>query len=339
MSGVNDLNELPSIDLSSVISIDSLPADRNMITDQKIGALITKVGNACEQWGFFRVCNHGVPLEIIENLDRAGREFFSLPVDVKRRVSRDETNRLGYLDTEFTEAVRDSKELFEFIVHEPNVMPGDPQGNKLFNRWPENPSELRNAAKEYTREMTKLGLKLLQLIALSLGVASNRLTDFLKEEPSFIVRLNNYIPSVTEDPVLGIGPHTDSGALVILAQDDVGGLQVKRKSDSDWINVKPEFGSFAVNVGDILQVWSNDKYPSVEHRVILNSNKHRMSIGLLFAPSCSLDVKPLDELIDEQNCAKYEAYNWGALPASRVKKSVKKHDIGDYDISQFKITE
>ncbi|KAL9241896.1 hypothetical protein vseg_015956 [Gypsophila vaccaria] len=339
MAGHTELNELPSIDLSSVMSIDSLPTDRKMITDQKIGALITKIGDACEQWGFFLVCNHGVGLEIVENLVRAGRDFFSLPADVKRRVSRDETNLLGYFDTEYTEAVLDCKEVFEFSVHEPTVMPGDPLGHKLFNRWPEHPSELRNAAEECTREVTKLGLKLLQLIALSLGVASNRLTDFCKEEPSFMVRLNSYMPSVTGEPVLGIGPHTDSEGITILAQDDVGGLQVKRKSDTEWISVKPESGSFIVNVGNILQVWSNDKYPSLEHRVMLNSNKHRMSIAFTFGPSYSVDVKPLDELIDEQNCAKYEAYNWGALRASRVKSFVKKYNIVDYDIAQFKITE
>ncbi|CBI32479.3 unnamed protein product, partial [Vitis vinifera] len=72
---------------------------------------------------------------------------------------------------------------------------------------------------------------------------------------------------------LGVGRHKDSGALTFLAQDDVGGLEVNRKTDGEWVRVKPTPDAYIINVGDIVQVWSNDTYESVEHRVMENSER------------------------------------------------------------------
>lgn len=101
--------------------------------------------------------------------------------------------------------------------------------------------------------MQKLSFKLLELISLSLGLPEKRLNGFFKDQTSF-VRLNHYPPCSIPHLALGVGAHKDAGALTILAQDDVGGLEVKRKSDGEWVFVKPTPDAYIINVGDIIQV-------------------------------------------------------------------------------------
>lgn len=88
-----------------------------------------------------------------------------------------------------------------------------------------------------------------------------------------------------------------------------------------------------------MQVWSNDAYETVEHRVVVNSEKERLSIPILFNPSHYTMMKPLDELINEQNPAKYRAYNLGKFLATRRQSNFKKLDVENIQISHFKVQE
>ena len=111
----------------------------------------------------------------------------------------------------------------------------------------------REALEEYAKDVEKLAFKLLGLVALSLGLPENRFHGFFEDQTSFI-RLNHYPPCPVPQLALGVGRHKDGGALTILAQDDVGGLEVKRKTDGEWIRVKPTPDAFIINIGDIIQV-------------------------------------------------------------------------------------
>lgn len=111
----------------------------------------------------------------------------------------------------------------------------------------------REVCEAYAAEMQKLTHKLLELIASSLGLAKDRLNGFFKDQTSFM-RLNYYPPCPAPQLALGLGRHKDAGAMTILAQDNVGGLEVKRKSDGAWMFVKPTADAYIVNVGDIIQV-------------------------------------------------------------------------------------
>lgn len=106
---------------------------------------------------------------------------------------------------------------------------------------------------EYGREVEKLAYRLMELIALSLGLAPQKFHGCFKDQLS-MVRLNHYPACPFPDLALGIGSHIDPGILTVLAQDHVGGLQVKTKSDGHWIPVKPIPHAFIINVCDILQV-------------------------------------------------------------------------------------
>ncbi|XP_052191755.1 protein DMR6-LIKE OXYGENASE 2-like isoform X1 [Diospyros lotus] len=322
--------------------------DLNSSSYAAMGDLVAEIGAACKNWGFFQVINHGVPPETRRKLEEAARRFFAQPPEEKRKVKRDEVNPQGYYDTEQTKNVRDWKEVLDLTVKNPTILPAslDPADGELLqlvNRWPENLPELRplvtrEAFEEYAGELEKLSHKLLRLISLSLGLQENRLSGFFNDHTSFI-RLNHYPPCPIPHLALGVGSHKDSSALTVLAQDEVGGLEVKRKADGEWVRVRPTPEAFIINVGSITQVWSNDEYKSVEHRVIVNSEKERFSIPFFFNPDHSVMVEPLKELVTEQSPAKYRPYNWGKFHANRKLSNFKNLGVDNIQIDDFRLQE
>ncbi|KAM7470705.1 hypothetical protein LguiA_008888 [Lonicera macranthoides] len=311
------------------------------LSTSNIDTLVAEIGGACETWGFFQVINHGVPLERRLKMETAARKFFGQEREEKMKVRRGGVNPLGYYDTEHTKNVRDWKEVLDLTMEDPTLMwashePDDQELTEWFNLWPENVPEIREASEEYFEEMQKLGYKLLELISLSLGLPANRLNGYFKDQTSF-VRLNHYPPCPVPDLALGVGRHKDAISLTILAQDDVGGLEVKRKTDGEWIRVKPTPNAYIINVGDIIQVWSNDKYESVEHRVMVNSERERFSIPFFMSPSHYTMVKPLEELTNDQNPAKYRPYSWGKFLATRKRSNFMKLNVENIQIYHFRI--
>ncbi|KAE8723764.1 hypothetical protein F3Y22_tig00011761pilonHSYRG00158 [Hibiscus syriacus] len=329
-----EAEEIPLIDLNSVLNSGDAVSDTTLVSD---------IGEACERWGFFQVINHGVPLEKRERLEKAARVFFNQPLEEKVKIRKDEAKILGYYDSEHTKNVRDWREVFDFSVHSPTIVPAstrpaDKQVAEWHNQWPEFPPQLREACEEFAGEMEKLCFKLMELIALSLGLPQDSFNGFFKDQTTY-GRLNHYPPCPAPELALGLGRHKDSGALTILAQDDVGGLEVKRKSDGEWILVNPTPNAFIVNVGDVIQVWSNERYESVEHRVIVNSEKERFSIPFFFHPAHYTMVKPFEELTSEENPPKYRPYNWGKFLVTRKGSNLKKLDVENIQIYQFRFSE
>ncbi|CAL5387830.1 unnamed protein product [Camellia sinensis] len=195
------------------------------------------------------------------------------------------------------------------------------------------------ACEGYAEKVKTLGFKLMELISLSLGLPENRLTGFFKEGHASFIRINHYPPCPSPDVALGVGRHKDSGGITILAQDDVGGLEVKRKTDGAWIRVQPIPDAFIVNLGDIMQAWTNEIYQSVEHRAVVNSEKERLSIAFFFNPAHHVNVEPLSELIDDQNPPKYRPYNYGKFYATRKVSNFKKLDVENIQLTHFKLSQ
>ncbi|XP_038887395.1 protein DMR6-LIKE OXYGENASE 2-like [Benincasa hispida] len=330
---VSEADGIPTIDLSPIFNSPGgdFPDD-----------LVRQIASASSEWGFFLVVNHGVPSEKRRRIEATAREFFGQSLEEKRKVRRDEGVVTGYFDTELTKNVRDWKEVFDFMVADPTVVPASPEPDDdelthWTNQWPEYPPEFREACEEYVEELEKLGHKLMELIAVSLGLPAKRFRDYFKEQTSF-VRLNHYPSCPSPELALGVGRHKDPSVLTVLAQDDVGGLEVKRKRDGEWVRVKPVPDSYVVNVGDITQVWSNEKYESVEHRAMVNSKKERYSIAFFFNPSHSTIIEPLEELINPQNPLKYKSFTYGKFLANRKRSNFKKLNVENIQISHFKIT-
>jgi isopenicillin N synthase-like dioxygenase len=194
----------------------------------------------------------------------------------------------------------------------------------------------REALEEYAKAMEELALKLMELIARSLGLRPDRLQGFFKDDQTAFIRLNHYPPCPSPDLALGVGRHKDAGALTVLYQDDVGGLDVRRRSDGEWVRVRPVPDSFIINVGDIVQVWSNDRYESAEHRVSVNSQKERFSMPYFFNPGSDAMIEPLEELVSDENPPRYVAYNWGEFFSTRKNSNFKKLAVENVQIAHFR---
>ncbi|KAG5051717.1 hypothetical protein AAZX31_02G130300 [Glycine max] len=343
---IQDLEHRPKLSIiqaEGIPIIDLSPISNHTVSDpSSIENLVKQIGSACKEWGFFQVTNHGVPLTLRQNIEKASRLFFAQNLEEKRKVSRDESSPNGYYDTEHTKNIRDWKEVFDFQAKDPTFIPvtfdeHDDRVTHWTNHSPQYPPNFRDIIEEYVQEVEKLSFKLLEIIALSLGLEAKRFEEFFIKDQTSFIRLNHYPPCPSPHLALGVGRHKDIGALTILAQDDVGGLEVKRKADQEWIRVKPTPGAYIINVGDLIQVWSNDLYESVEHRAMVNSEKERFSIPFFLFPAHYTEVKPLEELTNDQNPAKYRPYNWGKFLVRRKGSNFKKLNVENIQIYHYKI--
>ncbi|MFQ6627536.1 hypothetical protein Gotur_004769 [Gossypium turneri] len=115
---------------------------------------------------------------------------------------------------------------------------------------------------------------------------------------SMRTNLNYYPKCPNPELTVGVGRHSDVSTLTILLQDEIGGLFVRGNDGDNWIHVPPIKGSLVINVGDALQIMSNGKYKSVEHRVVANGSNNRISVPIFVNPRPSDMIGPLPELIE-----------------------------------------
>ncbi|WVZ59851.1 hypothetical protein U9M48_009944 [Paspalum notatum var. saurae] len=328
---VTEATGIPLVDLSPLTAGGG---------DDAVAALAAEVGAASRDWGFFVVVGHGVPAETVARAAEAQRAFFALPAERKAAVRRSEAEPLGYYESEHTKNVRDWKEVYDLVPREPPPPAAVADGSELVfqNKWPQDLPGFREALEEYAKSMEELAFKLLELIARSLNLRPERLHGFFQGPNTTFIRLNHYPPCPSPDLALGVGRHKDAGALTILLQDDVGGLDVRRRSDGEWVRVRPVPNSFIINVGDLIQVWSNDRYESAEHRVSVNSARDRFSMPYFFNPTSDTMVEPVEELVSEDWSPRYDAYNWGDFFSTRKNSNFKKLDVENIQIAHFKKT-
>eukprot|EP00897_Mesotaenium_endlicherianum_P005557 jgi/Mesen1/5029/ME000025S04436 len=303
-----------SIDVIPVIDLTYLHDSDKSKSEQVIKA----VGRACEEWGFFQVVNHGVSIQQFEVLKEQAAAFFSLPLEQKRLVKRSFRNCFGYYDSELTKNVRDWKEVFDVTFKPHPELPDDDPANQTLDGWNQFPDGLpafRSAVQAWYNAVERLALDLLGAVSQSLGLPATFFHKHFEKHMS-LMRLNNY--PVCPDPsrILGVSRHKDAAALTVLVQDDVGGLQVRAKNGA-WLGVKPERGAFVINLGDMFQVWSNDKYESVEHRVVVNENRQRFSVPFFLSPSYDTNYCPAAPLLNDDNTPRYKSINWGEFSRKR----------------------
>ncbi|XP_045790254.1 gibberellin 20-oxidase-like protein, partial [Trifolium pratense] len=124
------------------------------------------------------------------------------------------------------------------------------------------------------------------------------------------LRINNYTsPEIMDldNHVEGLGMHTDMSCITILYQDEIGGLQVKTH-EGKWIDISPSEGSLVVNIGDMMQAWSNDKLRSSEHRVILKQSVNRFSLAFFWCFEDEKVIMAPNEVVGEGNKRVYDSF-------------------------------
>ena len=245
-------------------------------------AVARAIDAACREIGFFAVAGHGVPRALVDDLRRAGHEFFALPLADKLAARHPVAgaNR-GYhpVGGEALAQANDAAappDLKEFFHVGPVDAGADPyytsaEGRQHFapNLWPARPAGLERAATAYYRAMADLIAALMRLAALALEVDEGFFDD--KVDRSIGTMRLNYYPAPSAPPRPGqlrASAHTDYGGFTVLSGEDVpGGLQVRTR-DGRWVDVATTPDRFVVNIGDLLMRWTNDRWLSNLHRVV-----------------------------------------------------------------------
>jgi len=191
------------------------------------------------------------------------------------------------------DARKDLKESFVWGIELPKAeLAALPVPLPCANNWPAFMPELKDALLPFFDAAQSCAMDLLRGFAIGLGLAEDA---FLRqsERPISRASLTYYPPQPPElgAEQFGVAPHTDYGCLTVLAQDDVGGLQIQRK-DGLWIAAPPVPGTLVVNVGDLLARWTNDRFRSTAHRVINRSGAERYSMALFFDPDEDTLIDP-----------------------------------------------
>ena len=142
--------------------------------------------------------------------------------------------------------------------------------------------------------LTRLGYRLLPLIARSLNLHQDYFLPFFSEAPMIFLRPLHYppIPSSESKGIFAAGAHSDYGFLTILWTDGTPGLQIYLESKG-WMDVNPLPGAFIVNLGDMLERWTGGKFASTRHRVVNTYGRERYSCAFFFEPSFTSIVSPI----------------------------------------------
>ncbi|MQL90190.1 hypothetical protein Taro_022770 [Colocasia esculenta] len=286
--------------------------------DQRAKA-IQALGKACEDWGFFAVVNHGVPSGTVEAMVDATRGFFALPEAEKREYAGKHVLDPIRCGTSFNPAVEDVRcwrDYFKLIVHPVFSSPAKPPG-------------FRKALSDYARCVREMSLVLLRGIDESLGFEEHCVETALDLDSGMqLVAGNLYPPCPQPELAMGLPPHSDHGLLTVLLQTGADGLQVKQ--GGKWVHVRPPPGSFLVNTGDHMEIYSNGRYRSVIHRALLNNHATRMSIAVVQGPSLETYVLPALQLvsIDGSRMA-YRGMKYGDYVEYQQKNQLKGKSVLD----------
>ncbi|TKY61188.1 Hyoscyamine 6-dioxygenase [Spatholobus suberectus] len=247
------------------------------------------------------VMKHGVPEGVIENMLKVSREFFHLPESERLKTYSNDPFKTTRLSTSFNvkaEKVSNWRDFLRLHCH---------PIEDYIQEWPTNPSSFREDVAEYCRNMRGLSLRLLEAISESLGLEKDYIDKALGKHGQHMA-INYYPPCPEPELTLGLPGHADPNAITILLQDDVPGLQVLK--DGKWVAVNPIPNTFTVNIGDQIQVLSNDRYKSVLHRAVVNCDKERMSIPTFYCPSPDAVIGPARQLVDHDHPAQYRNFRY-----------------------------
>ncbi|THU70676.1 hypothetical protein C4D60_Mb08t27480 [Musa balbisiana] len=278
---------------------------------------------ACEDLGFFKLVNHGIPVELMQRLEAEAVKFFSLPQVEKEKSGP--ANPFGYGDKRI--GVNGDVGWLEYLLF---VVTSDPLSCTSMTAC-----SFRSALSEYLVAVRKMASDVLRSMAEGLKMEPrDALSKLAMDEHSDgIFRLNHYPPCPPlqglNRSLTGFGEHTDPQIISILRSNDSSGLQISLE-DGSWVSVPPDQASFFINVGDCLQVLTNGRFRSVRHRVAANGIKPRVSMIYFFGPPPAQRIAPLPQLMGEGKQSKYKEFTWGDY-----KKATYRSRLGDNRLVQF----
>jgi isopenicillin N synthase-like dioxygenase len=279
-----------------------------------------EIHKACRDTGFFDVANHVVAEDLVAAQFAWTCRFFDLPAEEKMAIHMQRSaTSAGYepvgeqtldsQDPDEEKAPPDLKESFYCGTELADDHPLARARHRSFghNQWPASLPGFRDQMLAYRAAMCRLGDEVLALLALSLDLPENHFRPYY-EPPGTTLRILRYPPQPASARAnqLGAGAHTDWGGITLLAQDDLGGLEVRNAGD-EWIKAKPVAGTFVVNLGDLMQRWTNGLYRSTMHRVknLNPAGRNRHSVAFFYGPWREALIECLPTCTDAAHPPKY----------------------------------
>lgn len=297
--------------------------------------VVAAIRDAYERLGFGYVIGHGVEPDLVAEVFEQSRRFHALPLERKAAVELDRLHR-GYIpidastDVTSTLAEVTKPNQSESFMMMREAGPQDPQvmaGAYLAgpNQWPEGLPGFREVVQRYHDAMCTLGHRLVALMAQSIGDHVGAIASTF-DPPTTWLRLLRYPPRPADAPddLYGSAPHLDFGCVTILAQDELGGLEV-RSPQGTWLDAAPMPEAFVVNVGSMLHRWSNGRLLATAHRVVNRSGRERYSVPFFFDPSVDTVVAPLDSCIDADRGPLFSPVHFGEFLRHELESSYRHH--------------
>ena len=268
--------------------------------------------DACVNVGFFYLEGHGIGEETLDKIFVETKRLFKLPVEKKVQLSDTVMSR-GYTamqEEKLDPSVQtegDTKEGYyigrEIPTDDPRYDPAKLRGP---NQWPSTEllPNFRSTMEEYHQAISQIAFQVVQLLALALGLEKNYFDEKF-DEPVATLRLLHYAQRLSdpEKGIFGCGAHSDYGVITLLLTDEHSGLQIFH--EGQWIDVPPRPDAFVVNLGDMLERWTNGLMKSTKHRVLTDGTSERYSIPFFYDPAFETVVECLDVCTDENNPPKY----------------------------------
>ena len=320
-AGTGDFDAIPVLDVSGFRS--------GKLED--IQTITAQLKDYLENIGFLYIKGHDVPSASVSAVREAAKAFHAQPLDepLKLKIAK---NFRGYspintstiVTSSVAKVTKPNQSESLMIMHEiaaddPDVLEGKPlQGP---NQWPDeaNVPGFRETIDTYVSQMTALAKQMTGVIEAALDLPKGTLDPHFAKPTTFL-RLLHYPTQPEEEGLFGSAPHTDYGFITLLAQDDVGGLEVKNKA-GDWIAAPPIPDTFVMNVGDILARWSNDRFVSTPHRVVNRSGRERYSQPFFYDPYMDSEIVVMPSCVAAGSEPKYPPVIYGDYLMERIDKN------------------
>lgn len=285
------------------------------------------IDDACRNVGFFYIRNHRVPQSVLDRAFEEARKFFALPQEEKRKIhyTKVRTRVRGFIPLGELKADRygtaDLQEGFDYGVELPTDDPDYRAGNPLHgpNQWPACLPSFRIGIYAYFEAALALGKQLFRAFASALDLPedyfADKITKPLAQGRAIYYPVTDSSPG--DQQRWGIGAHSDYECFTILAQDDVGGLQV-RNSAGNWIEAPPIPGTFVINLGDMMARWTNGLYQATPHRVLNRSARPRYSLVLFYGANYETVIECLPTCRDAGNPPRYPPITQGRWTKQQI---------------------
>ncbi|KAK4280128.1 hypothetical protein QN277_011794 [Acacia crassicarpa] len=274
-----------------------------------------KLREACEEWGCFRVTNHGVASSLMGEMKKVARTLHDLPLELKMR-NTDVTSGSGYMPPSAANPLYEGLGLSDMASSE---------AIQTFCSHLDASPHQRKVIETYSKEVHKLLMGIAEKMGESLGLEEGVEEYFKGWACQFRINKYSFTPQTVGSSGLQI--HTDGAFLTILQDDEhVGGLQVMNKFGS-FVDVPPCPGSFFAILGDIAHVWSNGRFGYVKHRVECKEASVRFSIASFLLGPNEGEVRAPQELVDPNRPPLFLPFAYQHYKKLRVSNNMRAGEV------------